>query len=164
MAESEFSEHQKQCEKLFDAKLESICNRIEGLEKLSEFNRSAIKEQIKDILTERDNRYQQRFGGQDLAVKAALESAQLAVDKAETNTTKWQDNANEWRAAMSDKDKLLATKQEVASMQKELDDLKTFRDVATGKASLTSVMVAYVMAGASLLINLVQLLIKSLTK
>src|SRR4029077_14832968 len=38
------------------------------------------------------------------AVKAALASADMAVNKAEYNSEKWRDSANEWRQAMDDRE------------------------------------------------------------
>ena len=38
------------------------------------------------------------------AVRAALASAETAVNKAEYNSEKWRDSANEWRQAMDDRE------------------------------------------------------------
>ena len=48
---------------------------------------------------------------QDKAVKAALASAEKAVDRAEINAEKWRQNANEWRAAMTDRERNFARKE-----------------------------------------------------
>lgn len=46
------------------------------------------------------------------AVKAALASAEKAVEVAETNAEKWRNNANEWRSAMSDRERDFLTRRE----------------------------------------------------
>jgi len=40
----------------------------------------------------------------DKAIKAALASSDIAVNKAEYNSEKWRDSANEWRQAMDDRE------------------------------------------------------------
>lgn len=52
----------------------------------------------------------------DLATKAALASAEKAVDKSERNVERWQTAANEWRAAMSDRERDFLTRKEFYSM------------------------------------------------
>lgn len=104
-----------------------------------------LREYTDRLLLEVDKRYEQRFVAQELATKAALASAQLAVDKSEREAARWRDSANEWRAAMSDKDRLLCTKAEIIprleKMDEALTELRTVRDIAIGKTSQTAVIV-----------------------
>lgn len=82
---------------------------------------STTKAYIEKLLAEQDRRYEQRFKAQEEAVKMALDANKEAVLKAEANTAKWQQNANEWRAAMSDKDKLLVTRNEHNLLSDRID-------------------------------------------
>jgi hypothetical protein len=58
----------------------------------------------------------QRFDGQDKAVRAALEAAEKAVSKAEANAREWQKGANEWRGAMTDRERDFLTRREFYAM------------------------------------------------
>lgn len=108
----------------------------------------SLHEHIDGLLHEFDKRYEQRFAAQEQATLAALNSAQLAVDKAEANTKLWQANSNEWRGTMTDKDKLYMTKAECyprfEAFEKAINDLNTLRDIAIGKASQNAVLLAVV--------------------
>jgi hypothetical protein len=54
----------------------------------------------------------QRFDDQEKAIRAALASAEKAVDKAEDGAEKWRNSANEWRGAMSDRERDFLTRKE----------------------------------------------------
>jgi len=118
----------------------------------------SLRDHVCALLSEQDRRYEQRFQAQDAAVKAALASAKVADEKAEANLTKWQRNANEWRDAMNDKDRLMATKTELNPLKDNIDELKAFRNISAGKASMMSVIVAYIIALISLIASLTQFL------
>lgn len=64
----------------------------------------SLKAHYDSLLTEIDLRYQQRFEAQQKATTDALNSAALAVAKAEENADKWRVNANEWRGSMMDRE------------------------------------------------------------
>jgi hypothetical protein len=51
-----------------------------------------------------------------LAIAAALASAEKAVGVAETNAEKWRDSANEWRSAMNDRERQFLTRKEFYAM------------------------------------------------
>jgi hypothetical protein len=57
-----------------------------------------------------------RFIEQKEAVRAALASAEKAVEKAEQNAERWRNNANEWRGAMSDRERDFLTRREFYSI------------------------------------------------
>ena len=114
----------------------------------------SLRDYLCALLSELDRRYEQRFQAQSEAVKAALSAIKVADEKSAINTATWRANANEWRAAMSDKDKLMVTRNEFMSLQEDIDELKAFRNVSAGKASMMSVIVAYVIALISLIASL----------
>jgi len=66
-----------------------------------------LEKHVDAVINGNDDRYDQRFGDQQEAVKAALASAEKAVAVAEANAEKWRMNANEWRGAMDDREKNL---------------------------------------------------------
>jgi hypothetical protein len=139
-------------------KAKILCD-TEHLAELIEDN----KNNFEVILAEIDKRYEQRFTSQQEATKSALASAGMAVDKAEANSERWRANANEWRGSMSDKDKLFMPRSEINprldAIDKSINELNTFRDVAIGKASQNSVFVALIIALAGLIIGLVRLFV-----
>jgi hypothetical protein len=127
----------------------------------------SLKEHFEDLLKEIDKRYEQRFSSQDLATKSALAAAaelarekERAVMKAEENAEKWRNQANEWRGAMNDKDRFLATKESVKTLEGKIDVLESLRDIASGKASQNSVIGAYVMAAIGILIAIIKAFVK----
>jgi hypothetical protein len=129
-----------------------IMRRADGVE---------LKDHVACLLEEIDKRYEQRFEAQEEATRAALASAQLAVDKAEETTREWQRNSNEWRTAMGDKDKLFATKAEILPRLEKFDvslgELKTIRDITIGKASQNAMLFTALIAILGVVLGLVQL-------
>ena len=60
---------------------------------------------LRQIMDERDIRYEQHFKMMDEKTSLALTSSEKAVTKAEVAQEKRFDNTNEWRAAMQDRDR-----------------------------------------------------------
>jgi len=60
---------------------------------------------VKEVMDERDRRYESRFTAMDEKTSLALNSSEKAVTKAEVAQEKRFDNTNEWRAAMQDRDR-----------------------------------------------------------
>lgn len=56
-------------------------------------------EAFKELMDERDRRYEQRFNAQEEAVKVYKETSD-----------KWQASANEWRGAMTDRERNFLSK------------------------------------------------------
>jgi hypothetical protein len=127
-------------------------------------NGVSLREHIETKINDMDRRIEQKFTSLETALRAALTASQLAGEKAEQSNKEWKEAANEWRAAMSDKDKLFATKSEVMGhldrINGALEDLKTVRDMAIGKASQNSVIGAYVIAAIGIAITIVRAFIK----
>jgi Flp pilus assembly protein TadB len=68
---------------------------------------------LRDIVNERDHRYEDRFTAMDEKTSLALNSSEKAVTKAEIAQEKRFDNTNEWRAAMQDRDRQQMPRQEI---------------------------------------------------
>ena len=121
----------------------------------------SLHEHFDQLLAEADKRYDQRFSAQEAATRAALNSAQMAVEKAEASAREWQRNSNEWRGAMNDKDKLLLTRPEYNAAHKSvadrLDALESSRDVSLGKASQTSVLIAGIGSAIGIVLGLIHI-------
>jgi hypothetical protein len=60
---------------------------------------------LREVVDERDRRYEDRFTAMDEKTGLALTSSEKAVTKAEVAQEKRFDNTNEWRAAMQDRDR-----------------------------------------------------------
>lgn len=73
---------------------------------------TALKEYIDNEIKHLNTLTDEKFAGRDTATKAALDSAQTAVNKAEAENRKWRDSANEWRGAMSDRERDFLTRKE----------------------------------------------------
>jgi len=94
----------------------------------------ATIEAIRRDMDGRDKRYTERAEAQDKAVSAALAAqkeavaaalaaSDKAVDKAEATAEKWRASANEWRGAMSDRDRELPSRRELAAEVSRLETL-----------------------------------------
>jgi hypothetical protein len=68
---------------------------------------------MRELIDERDHRYEDRFTLMDEKTRLALTSSEKAVGKAETAMEKRFDNTNEWRAAMQDRDRQQMPRQEI---------------------------------------------------
>jgi hypothetical protein len=92
---------------------------------------------ILDRMDERDRRYGERFDAQEKAVAAALAAAEKAVTKAEIATEKRLEGLNELRQLANDQAANFMPKTEseirLAALGKEIDDLRTSRDVGMGR-------------------------------
>ena len=60
---------------------------------------------LRELVDERDHRYEDRFTAMDEKTSLALNSSEKAVTKAEIAQEKRFDNTNEWRSAMQDRDR-----------------------------------------------------------
>jgi hypothetical protein len=114
-------------------------------------------EHFKILLDEINLRYEQKFAAIQLATATALTSAKEAVEKAERTADKWRESANEWRAAMGDKDKNFALRDDVIEVKKRIDSLEQLRDIASGKASQTTMIWTMFIALGALVSNIIQL-------
>lgn len=123
----------------------------------SGWSTDTLKDYLERIVHESDRRYEQRFEAQEKAVRAALDSAALAVTKAETDNLKWREAANEWRLAMGDRERNFMPRNEsvsefgnlekqlaehvksrgilIESLQKQITDLQTYRAANEGKST-----------------------------
>lgn len=76
---------------------------------------------IREIMDERDRRYQERFEASEKAVQAALASAKEAVLKAEMSVDKRIELLNELREGVATAEQLEALEKIVAELAKRLD-------------------------------------------
>lgn len=91
-----------------------------------------LKLHLEGIIKAGDERYEQRFKGQEQAVKdalaaqekavnAALVAAEKAVLVAETNASEWRKGANEWRQAMTDREVKFVGTNEFSLLKERID-------------------------------------------
>jgi hypothetical protein len=137
---------------------------------------------LKELMDERDRRYEERFKAMDEKTGLALTSSEKAVTKAETATEKRFDSVNEFRDTLRDQAALLMPRPETQALfkayeekienikttfQKSLDDhkgdinnLQQSRSEIGGKGKA----LAELMAGAALLIAVVALIFRAFGK
>ncbi len=72
----------------------------------------SLQEHLMAVIDGNDRRYAERFDAQENAVKAALDAAALAVNKAEEATEKRLEGMNEFREQARDRDVAFLTKVE----------------------------------------------------
>jgi len=94
-----------------------------------------VRDHLIALIQANDERYEDKFTGQDKAVisaltaqkeavNAALAASEKAVSVAETNAEKWRSNANEWRAAMTDREKRFVSVTEYTLLKERLDKME----------------------------------------
>lgn len=78
------------------------------------------------------------IAGQDRALGAALAAQERAASILETQSQEWRTAANEWRGAMTDRDRLLVSRDTydtaMTAQSKQLSDLTNRLTLAEGKA------------------------------
>jgi hypothetical protein len=91
-----------------------------------------VRDHVIAIIGANNQRYEDRFTGQDKAVlsalaaqekavTAALAAAEKAVAVAERNAEEWRKGANEWRGSMTDREKNFAGAPEFAALKERVD-------------------------------------------
>ncbi len=101
----------------------------------------------------------QRFDDQEKAVKAALASAERAVEKAEANSQRWQQNANEWRGSMLDREAKFATIATVEARFQGVEAILSDRAAQIASLSESRAAIAGTKAGMSTAQGVVTLIV-----
>jgi hypothetical protein len=95
-------------------------------------------------------------------VDARLKAIESATTLVAANMDKRFDSVNEFRAQLKDQNFTFITRAEhtviIDKLSKDIDDLKTVRDIQTGKASMKSVVVAYIISAIGIIIAIVSLI------
>jgi len=83
---------------------------------------------LREIMDERDKRYEDRFVAMDAKTSLALSSSEKAISKAETATEKRFDSVNEFRGTLNDQASKLLPRAEADSRflshDEKIEDLK----------------------------------------
>jgi hypothetical protein len=121
-------------------------------------------EAFKELMNERDKRYEQRANSTDERTSLALTSSEKAVAKAETATEKRFDAVNEFRGQLKDQAATLMPRAEAdskfSSMTKEMEELKKVANTAQGRSSGFSASWGIAVSLAFVAIALVGLLLR----
>jgi len=91
-----------------------------------------VRDHLLAVIVANNQRYEDKFTGQDKAVisaltaqkeavNAALAAAEKAVAVAERNAEEWRKGANEWRGSMTDREKNFASRSELVMLKERLD-------------------------------------------
>jgi hypothetical protein len=102
---------------------------------------------LREIVDERDRRYEERFRAMDEKTTLALNSSDKAVNKAEIAQEKRFDNTNEWRSAMQDRDRNQMPRVEI---EQRFDALKRQQNWTIG------VLVSLILGTAGLVVALLK--------
>jgi len=99
---------------------------------------------LRDLIDERDVRYEQRFKAMDEKTSLALTASEKAVAKAEIATEKRFDSVNEFRGQLKDQAATLVPRAEADSrfrgLEEKIESLKT-GGVATNRWTMDKVIV-----------------------
>jgi len=91
-----------------------------------------VRDHLLAVIAANNQRYEDKFTGQDKAVisaltaqkeavNAALAAAEKAVAVAERNAEEWRKGANEWRGSMTDREQNFASRSEMAMLKERID-------------------------------------------
>jgi hypothetical protein len=113
-------------------------------------------EGFKELMTERDRRYEQRFGAMDEKTSLALTSSEKAIAKSDAATEKRIDSVYEFRGTLSDQAANLLPRGEAVAKFASYDDkiaaLQTRIDKNEGTGAGLKAMWGYVAAAIFLAI------------
>jgi hypothetical protein len=111
---------------------------------------------FKELMNERDKRYEQRSSAQDTAVESALATSKEAVNKAETATERRLEVLNELRGVVVDQSREFSRKSEVDLLVNALggriDTLTSIVNTQQAHGGGIKDAFGYVVAGAGLLL------------
>jgi Ni,Fe-hydrogenase I large subunit len=130
---------------------------------------------IKDIIDERDRRYEERFRAMDEKTTLALASSEKAVTKAEVASDKRFESINEFRGTLSDQAAMLMPRAEVEikfaaiderllDIKKEIADLRESRSEGSGKEKASQHNLTALLSVLALLIALASLALRGFGK
>lgn len=113
----------------------------------------SLKEFFLTLLEERKQQFNNRFEAMDKAVSTATSSLDKRLD-----------TMNEFRNTLKDQNATFLTKTEYdnrhTELSKQIEDLKLSRAEMAGKASQSSVNLAYAVTGIGLIISIVSLILR----
>jgi hypothetical protein len=123
---------------------------------------------FKELMIERDRRYEQRFEAMEQKTSLALTSSEKAVAKAEIATEKRFDSVNEFRATLSDQAANLLPRREadtkfssyedkLEDMKKEIAGLRESRSGTAGTGEGLKAMWGYVAGVAGFVLVLISI-------
>lgn len=122
-------------------------------------------EGFKDLMAERDRRYEQRFSAMDEKTSLALTSSEKAIAKSDAATEKRFDSVNEFRGTLSDQAASLLPRGEAvvkfAAYDEKISALEARLNVREGTGAGLKAMWGYVLAAILLVVSLVSLFYKT---
>jgi len=95
-------------------------------------------------------------------IELNLKLNQIVLDKTEAKLEERLARMNELREAMNDQSKTFVTRREheitFEGANKDIKELMKTKDIASGKASQTSLLFAYLLAGIGIALSVIQIL------
>lgn len=98
-----------------------------------------VEQHLRELLVERDLRYQQRFDAQTTAINAAMAAVEKANDKSEISAEKRFELLNELRQGV-------ATKQQFEALEKQVFILSKRVDTREGRGAGLNASWVYILA------------------
>jgi hypothetical protein len=123
---------------------------------------------LKEIIDERDRRYEDRFRAMDEKTSLALSSSEKAVQKAETATEKRFDSVNEFRGSLKDQAATLIPREEAnakfSSLEEKINQLREFSSGIGGKEKAGERNLALLFSVVAILIGVAALVMRAFGK
>jgi len=110
-------------------------------------------------ITALDKQITSALAAQDRALSAALAAQERASAILETQSKEWRGAANEWRGAMTDRDRLLVSRDTydtaTGAITRQLNDLQNRLTLAEGKAAGAASSTGLLLAVAGVVLTVV---------
>src|SRR3990167_5247176 len=101
----------------------------------------ALKEYLERLIVEHDRRYEQRFM-----------AAELALTKSESALRDYKTGSNEWRDALKDQASRMTTRDELAKVEAEVQELRRARANLDGKLLI---LAAVISGGVGMIVSII---------
>jgi hypothetical protein len=131
-----------------------------GLHRAQDTNKISILDYVTTIFHEREIRYQQRFDAQTTAINAAMAAAERAVTKAEVAADKRFELLNELRVGVATKEEVAALEKLISALKDELNLIRTLMSETKGKSTGLKDGYGYLIGAGGLALALIAYLTK----
>ena len=123
-----------------------------------------LREHLEGVCTHRMREVEQRIAATERLAEARHAWSEQKIQETSVALSKRLDGMNEFRQALQDKDLLCLTRTEHDVYQRMVEsDLRMLREASAesrGKASQSSMVFAYLLSGAALLLGLAELILR----
>lgn len=100
----------------------------------------SLREHVAEQIRAMDRYFHAKLEGVNYTIEKAERELQDRTDKASAELSKRLDGMNEFRETLKDQASKLATKDDIAYIEKRLQSLERLQALAEGKASFTTIL------------------------